>query len=489
MATPDAEAWALEKRRLEDTIRDQYEKLEGRDTTIGEKESEIEQLKADVKKKQAENSGFRNEVRGFRENSEQLEKAKRALEKERDDARAFGKYDQEQRDTIQKQLDTKKKEHTETRKELVQFKNKVAELEATNTSLHKELDSAEDKVKEFDRTFTENTDAKATLEQVNADFETIFRDLGDNLTVKDYVDHVREQHANKLKRESSEASFERHFDSQHMQNGKNRHVSGASLGDQLEDTGYESGSQTGDETEDPDRTLTDMDKLGLGRTLTPHDFFLIAEEDTNEREAMKKKFAEDREEMEMKYKELEEKMNKQAKELDSIKKAQAARIRAAAVPTITKRDSGTSKSPTAALSLSGIQEIISQPPIMPSPPAAVPTVETKDAAATNTVHAPLQTLPGVKEIFSPPPPAKPFKQVLLDLPFWLKIILFLMLLFYAISYIALVRERHMWLEANDITHAHLLRVQSTYAYGDSGWFAPYIMRFGDMIGVDNSLLG
>lgn len=143
--------------------------------------------------------------------------------------------------------------------ELDRVKEQRDQLQAINDELHTDLDQADQLRAELEAQRDARHGADRQLQDINAQFEDIFKELGPGLSSEDYLKHLREQQFGRLRRDESRTSMDELAPaniqvSKGKKKGKSRLASTASLQDEMEGAGDSSGEDEGDEN-DEDKTI------------------------------------------------------------------------------------------------------------------------------------------------------------------------------------------------------------------------------------------
>ena len=205
------------ERDLEAQSKQDYDKLVEKDTTITEQEALIRKLQKQLRDEQDEGRNYRQDLDAANAEIRKLNEKQREHARELATAEKKVEHANKETESTQKHYESLQKEYNDQIKFVTQVNNRLATAQANVTALHQQVDALEDEKNEAAKAASGQADLKYQLEEINTQFEDIFFDLGHNLTVDDYMKHVREQQTQLLRRQTSETSFKR----------------GVSLGDEL----------------------------------------------------------------------------------------------------------------------------------------------------------------------------------------------------------------------------------------------------------------
>ncbi|KAK3681974.1 hypothetical protein LTR37_020707 [Vermiconidia calcicola] len=406
-----------------------------------EKDQKIEELEALTAKWKKYGTNAMKEVTTLRAEKESAgnswnksDQDTKKLQKELDRQKELSKYDYEKAAKYEQEIEDMRKELVENRKVKVKAEN-------ATKGLRNELDQANKELKLLDTKLYHLTQTKDLLqeqrdvtvddvESANREFEEIFKDLP-GLDLPAYMEHLRKEFAaNNLRRQTSNTSLQTEEQSQR---GGNRNVSGQSLQDQLDEAGYRSSTDGGEEDHDHDDDTLRKELLGLVPDKSEDD--------------------------------------------ESSTQASSANVAVA----------------QEVLSISGpitIAEIVPSPATTIAEIVSSPSTQTLTISGPNTIAetVPSPTITVAETVLLPTTtlPQPTLAEIWQMLPNWVKLVFFMMLTTYVYMFSGLVQERHMWLAANDLTRQNVVRLGAAQ---ESTLLTPLFSRLDSWIGVDYALLG
>ncbi|KAK5123809.1 hypothetical protein LTR85_002445 [Meristemomyces frigidus] len=257
-AETNAEArLAKQKNEFDDVKKDWYDR-------VSKAEEEAEEATKKLKKAEEEKTKLKNQAEGHAAEVKSLSKQLDGLKREKEqklkqkhakvgEAKDHDEHIKALQDELANALSDLQDEQAESKK----LREQNDEYEAKRSGLHQEIDDLTKARDDAIGASKENNEAREMLVEINAQFEQMFENLGEGLSMNDYIDHVRSlQHNSRLRRDDSRASMASDFgEPQAGRSGRpsNRQVSSASMAEELQ--GAESGNDTDDDVEDQDPTM------------------------------------------------------------------------------------------------------------------------------------------------------------------------------------------------------------------------------------------
>ena len=196
MAVDAAARYKKETTNLQDANEDLYNKIAERDAEIDELKKEVSGLKKGLSDAQSEANAYKKDARLVKK---ELEKEKdneiKHLKEELEKSEGRTKYWIGEVDQLTKEGKANK-ELAGRGKYAEELEKEVAREKATNFKLHQDMDKVQNEVKQLE---TEKTSLEQEcnhihdeLSQAHTEFETIFNELGPNLGLSSYFDHIRD---------------------------------------------------------------------------------------------------------------------------------------------------------------------------------------------------------------------------------------------------------------------------------------------------------
>ena len=447
------------QRELEEANADLYNKIAERDTDIEALSKRSEDQESELKKLKRNYSAKRDEADDLSKKNNELTQQSKAESEKHKLIKGAHDSDQKRLDDADAEIKRKQNQLIVARRENHDLKDEIAEAKATNASLHEQIDAAEAREQQIQDGMQKNADAQSELEKVNADFEHIFQELGQGLTVQDYINHVRAQEQDRLRRQSSNASLDRLTQQPQLQKEGDRMVSRSSVEQELFGTDYWS-----DQESEEDKNIQDADP-----TLTS-EFKMMADRGTDP------------------IAEVKENITPVAAPTPSLEFSGITSVETASVA---PQSSKTTEPGTNAVPFT-LSNITSQG-TAPVPPPTQPLALSDTTSLATAPVAPLpQSLTFSRIITQATTPIASATPKLVrtvsqnHVPWYYTLLLLLALTFFVIFTSSAWVERSLWLAANDMSRQ---RVISLTMGSGSSWLTAYLLNLEDMIGVDRALLG
>ena len=261
----DAEA-RLRKREEEfaEQSKADYDRISERDEKIEELQKQIETLRQYGHERKREVTDLKLEI-ADKKGSKALQQEIEKLKKDVASAKASSNWAQDTKDKETKEL---KQKLTDERKRLYESEKTSKQAEGVQKELRKQISNLEFQLTAVGPQTTAANEqaaaAKRELKQANEELEKMFADLPGR-SLQDYIRHTRQElETSRLKREASQTSLVSSQEpdpapsAQPPKKGTSkRHVSGASLQDQLDDAGYAS-SANGEPDDENEETIINI---------------------------------------------------------------------------------------------------------------------------------------------------------------------------------------------------------------------------------------
>ncbi|KAK5136703.1 hypothetical protein LTR08_002356 [Meristemomyces frigidus] len=234
------------------------ETIEGHEKTVEEANAALKKVEEEKRQLEKKARECANEAKHATEKVDELEREKEERAKDRSFTKNNVKSLEDQTKELKSELASVLSELKDRQGDLKQRQDQFDDARFEHISLHQELDNLRLARDAAVTRSDENNEAREALIALNTQFEQIFANLGDGLSIDDYLNHVRRlQSTSTLHRESSHTSISSELGELQVRRPRqsgNRDVSNTSIADELR--GVESSSETDDDQEDQDQTIT-----------------------------------------------------------------------------------------------------------------------------------------------------------------------------------------------------------------------------------------
>ncbi|KAK4544735.1 hypothetical protein LTR36_003984 [Oleoguttula mirabilis] len=248
---------AKQKKEFDDALKDYYEKTLNAEKLAADWEARFRKSDEERNKLKSQAEDYAAEVKGL---STQLDGLKREKEEKVKERKAKSEKTKDHDDhikSLQDELANLLSELEDEQAEKKKLQEQNDDYEAQRIGLHEEIDDLKKTRDDAFGASDENTEARNALVEVNATFEQMFKELGEGLSMDEYIDHIRNlQRTSSLRRDDSQASMVSDFGNpQAGRSGRrsDRQVSRASMADEL--NGLQSEQESDDDLEDQDATV------------------------------------------------------------------------------------------------------------------------------------------------------------------------------------------------------------------------------------------